>query len=88
MTYSPVERLRRFTSTLYKGRLNGKSKVVYDEVPNPCYNKYICYISPFLCLRGQKLQQECRSASSAVPPMAQAVVGPVYPSQPVVRQLV
>jgi hypothetical protein len=57
MTYSPVGRLRRFTSTLYKGSVNSKCRVVYDEVPNPCYYEYICYISPFLCLRGQKLQQ-------------------------------
>ena len=37
--------------------MNGKPRVVYDEVPNPRYNEYICYISPFLCLRGQKLQK-------------------------------
>ena len=33
-----------------------KSAVVYVEAPNPCYNERICYISPLLCLRGQKLQ--------------------------------
>ncbi len=43
MTYSPVGRLRRFTSTLYKGSVKGKFRVIYGEVPNPCYNEYICY---------------------------------------------
>jgi hypothetical protein len=50
--YSPVGSLRRFTSTLCKGLggVNGSSKVVYDEVPNPCYNECSCYISPSLRL--------------------------------------
>ncbi len=56
MAYSPVGRLRRFISTLYEGSVNGKSRVVYDEVPNPCYKENICYISAFLFLCGQKLQ--------------------------------
>ena len=94
ITYSPVGRLGlcRFTPTLFEGSVNCKSRVVDDEVPNPRYNECICYISPFLCLRRQKLQQavdagriEYHSASSAVPPMAWVVVGQVYPSRPVVR---
>jgi hypothetical protein len=39
----PVGILCRFIPTLYKGSVNDKSRVVYDEIPNPCYNEYICY---------------------------------------------
>ncbi len=35
MTYSPVGILSYFTHTLYKRNVNSKSRVVYDEVPNP-----------------------------------------------------
>jgi hypothetical protein len=31
------------------------------------------------------MMKEYRKASAAIPPMAWAVVGPVYPSRPVVR---
>ncbi len=41
-----------------KGSVTGKSRVIRDEVSNPFYHEYIRYISPFLCLRGQKLQQQ------------------------------
>ena len=57
ISYSPLGDCTVSHIPLYKGSVNGISAVVYDEVPNPCYNEYICYISPLLCLHGQKLQQ-------------------------------
>ena len=60
ISYSPLGDCAVSHIPLYKGNVNGKSTVVYDEVPNPCYNEYICYISPLLCLRGQELQQRVR----------------------------
>ncbi len=36
--------------------MNGKSTVVYDEVPIPCYNENICYIRKPLSLLRQELQ--------------------------------
>jgi len=56
ISYSPLGDCTVSHIPLYKGSVNGKSTVVYDEVPNPCYNEYIRYISPLLCLRGQELQ--------------------------------
>ena len=57
ISYSPLGDCAVSHIPLYEGNVNSKSRVVYDEVPNPCYNEYICYISPLLCLRGQELQQ-------------------------------
>ena len=45
-----------FIREVCKGSVNGKSTVVHDEVPNPCYNEYTCYNSLLLCLHRQKLR--------------------------------
>ena len=52
ISYSPLGDCAVSHIPLYKGNVNGKSIVVYDEVPNPCYNEYICYISPLQGCRG------------------------------------
>ena len=57
ISYNPLGDCTVSHIPFYKGSVNGKSTVVYNEVPNPCYNEYICYISQLLCLRGQELQQ-------------------------------
>ena len=64
ISYSPLGDCAVSHIPRYKESVNGKSKVVYDEVPNPCYNEYICYISPLLCLRGQELQHQRQTHSS------------------------
>ncbi len=61
ISYIPLGDYGCFISTLYKGCVNGKSRVVYDELPSPYYNEYICYISP-LCADEHR---SCKMSSCA-----------------------
>ena len=82
ISYSPLGDCAVSHIPLYKGNVNGKSTVVYDEVPNPCYNEYICYISPLLCLRGRKLQQRLLRQSDVrvIAPKSYHSSGPIEAS--------